>query len=188
MSGGNAPVVIVLAAGLGERFRAAGGLQHKLDAPLGQQTVRAHVLAAVQASGLAWHVVERKHTQHLHAQGMGSSIATGVAATAHANGWLILPADLPLIQPETLRRLAQALRTQSVVVPCVNGQRGHPVGFGAMCRDALLALKGDEGAKSVLQQYSAQLINLDDVGCILDVDTPEALAEAERVWRARQPG
>lgn len=187
MSETNAPVVIVLAAGRGERFRAAGGLHHKLDAPLGQQTVRAHVLAAVQASGLPWHVVEPEHTAHLQEQGMGSSIATGVAATAHAHGWLILPADLPLIQPETLRRVAQALRTPSVVVPCVNGQRGHPVGFGAICRDALLALTGDEGAKSVLQLYGTQLIDLDDVGCILDVDTPQALAEAERIWRERHP-
>lgn len=185
MSEPRAPVVIVLAAGQGERFRAAGGLQHKLDAPLGQQTVRAHVLAAVQASGLAWHVVEREHTQHLPVQGMGSSIATGVAATAGAHGWLILPADLPLIQPETLRRVAQALRTQPVVVPCVQSQRGHPVGFGAMCRDALLALRGDEGAKSVLQQHGASCIDLDDVGCILDVDTPQALAKAERLWQER---
>ena len=181
------PVVIVLAAGLGERFRAAGGLQHKLDAALGPKTVKQHALSAVQACGLPWHVVEPEHTAHLQEQGMGSSIATGVAATAHAHGWLILPADLPLIQPETLRRVAQALLTQSVVVPCVNGQRGHPVGFGAICRDALLALTGDEGAKSVLQLYGTQLIDLDDVGCILDVDTPQALAEAERIWRERHP-
>lgn len=181
MSGANAPVVIVLAAGLGERFRAAGGQQHKLDALLGGQSVRGHVLAAVQASGLPWHVVEREHTQHLPVQGMGSSIATGVAATASASGWLILPADLPLIQPESLRRVAQALGTHPVVVPFVQGQRGHPVGFGARCRDALLALQGDAGAHSVVQQHSPQRIALNDRGCILDVDTPQDLAEAERI-------
>lgn len=186
MSGADAPVVIVLAAGLGERFRAAGGLQHKLDSPFGNQTVRAHVLAAVQASGLAWHVVAREHTQHLPVQGMGSSIATGVAATTKASGWLILPADLPLIQPGTLRRVAQALGTHPVVLPFVNGQRGHPVGFGSACREALLALSGDEGAKSVVQGHTAQRIDLDDIGCLLDVDTPQALAEAERIWRERQ--
>lgn len=181
----DAPVVIVLAAGMGERFRAAGGLQHKLDAPLADLPVRAHVLAAVQASGLPWHVVEREHTQHLSVQGMGSSIATGVAATASASGWLMLPADLPLIQPETLRRVAQALRAHAVAVPVVNGQRGHPVGFGAVCRDALLALSGDQGAQSVVQAYAAQRIAMDDMGCILDVDTPQALAEAERIWHER---
>lgn len=183
----NAPVVIVLAAGLGARFRAAGGLQHKLDAPLGPQTVKQHVMAAVRACGLPWHVVEPEHTAHLHEQGMGSSIATGVAATANANGWLILPADLPLIQADTLRCIAQALQTHAVVVPFVNGQRGHPVGFGAVCRDELLALSGDQGAKSILQRHIAQTLELDDIGCILDVDTPQTLAQAVQVWRSRYP-
>ena len=104
-----APVVIVLAAGLGERFRAAGGLHHKLDALLGQQTVRAHVMAAVQASGLPWHIVERAHTQHLAEPGMGDRIACGVSATPGAAGWLVLPADLPLVQPATLVAVAQEI-------------------------------------------------------------------------------
>lgn len=184
MSLAKAPVVIVLAAGLGERFRAAGGLQHKLDAPLGPQTVKQHVMAAVQACGLPWHVVEPEHTAHLHETGMGSSIAIGVAATANAHGWLILPADLPLIQADTLRCVAQALQTHAVVVPLVKGQRGHPVGLGAVCRDDLLALSGDQGAKSVTQRHPVHALELSDVGCILDVDTPETLAEAERIWRA----
>lgn len=182
------PVVIVLAAGQGERFRAAGGVLHKLDARVGGLPVRAHVLAAVQASGLPWHVVERAHTAHLQVQGMGTSIATGVAATAEAKGWLILPADLPLIQPDTLRRVAEALRTHTVVVPWVNGQRGHPVGFAPPCREALLALSGDEGAKRVMQQHAPHRIAVDDAGCILDVDTPQALAEAERIWHHRHGG
>lgn len=178
------PVVVILAAGLGERFRQAGGVHDKLLAPLGSQRVRDHVIAAAQASGLAWHVVEREHTTHLAAQGMGASIATGVAATANAAGWLILPADLPLVQPESLRRVAEALAYHTVVAPWVQGQRGHPVGFGAGCREALLTLSGDQGAKSVMQQHVAWRLELDDIGCVLDVDTPQALAEAERLWQA----
>jgi molybdenum cofactor cytidylyltransferase len=179
------PVVVILAAGLGERFRQAGGAHDKLSAPLGPQRVRDHVVAAAQASGLPWHVVEREHTQHLSAQGMGASIATGVAATANAPGWLILPADLPLVQADSLRRVAEALAQHAVVAPWVQGQRGHPVGFGAVCREALLALSGDQGAKSVMQAHAPWRLDLDDLGCILDVDTPDALAEAERLWRSR---
>lgn len=178
------PHVLILAAGRGERFRQAGGTQDKLLAPLGRQRVRDHVVAAAQASGLPWHVVEREHTTHLRAQGMGASIATGVAATAHAPGWLILPADLPLVQADSLRRVAQALAHHTVVVPWVQGQRGHPVGFGAVCREALLALSGDQGAQGVVQSYIPWRLALDDIGCILDVDTPAALAEAERLLGA----
>ncbi len=179
------PVVVILAAGLGERFRQAGGAHDKLLTPLGPQRVRDHVVAAAQASGLPWHVVEREHTTHLSAQGMGASIATGVAATANAPGWLILPADLPLVQADSLRRVAEALAQHTVVAPWVQGQRGHPVGFGAVCREALLALSGDQGAKSVMQAHAPWRLDLDDLGCILDVDTPDALAEAERLWRSR---
>jgi molybdenum cofactor cytidylyltransferase len=179
------PVVVILAAGLGERFRQAGGANDKLLSPLGSQRVRDHVVAAAQASGLPWHVVEREHTTHLSAQGMGASIATGVAATADAAGWLILPADLPLVQADSLCRVAEALAQHTVVAPWVQGQRGHPVGFGTVCREALLALSGDQGAKSVMQQHAPWRLELDDIGCILDVDTPDALAEAERLWRSR---
>lgn len=174
------PVVLILAAGLGARFRQAGGTQDKLLTPLGPQRVRDHVVAAAQASGLPWHVVEREHTTHLSAQGMGASIATGVAATAKAPGWLILPADLPLVQADSLRRVAEALAHHTVVVPWVQGQRGHPVGFGGVCRKALLALSGDQGARGVMQAHIPWRLDLEDIGCILDVDTPAALAEAER--------
>lgn len=178
-------MILILAAGLGERFRQAGGTHDKLLSPLGPWRVRDHVVAAAQASGLPWHVVEREHTTHLSVPGMGASIATGVAATVHAPGWLILPADLPLVQPDSLRLVADALQQHTVVAPWVQGQRGHPVGFGAACRQALLALSGDQGAKGVMQQHTPWRLDLQDLGCILDVDTPEALAQAERLWRAR---
>jgi molybdenum cofactor cytidylyltransferase len=179
------PVVVILAAGLGERFRQAGGTHDKLLAPLGPQRVRDHVVAAAQASGLPWHVVEREHTKHLSAQGMGASIAMGVAATANAPGWLILPADLPLVQADSLRRVAEALAHHAVVTPWVQNERGHPVGFGAVCREALLTLSGNQGAKSVMQAHAPWRLDLDDIGCILDVDTPDALAEAERLLLSR---
>ena len=174
------PTVIVLAAGRSERFRASSGGLDKLLAPLHGRAVRDWVLAAVRDSGLPWHVVERSHTAHLNLPGMGDSIACGVAATAQAQGWLVLPADLPLIQPATLLQVAQALQTHAVVVPIWQGERGHPVGFAASCRDALLALTGDSGARAVVQRHGAHLLPVEDAGCVHDVDTPEALEEARK--------
>lgn len=177
------PVVLILAAGAGERFRAAGGTQHKLQAPFLREgitrSVLEHVVEAAQASGLPWHVVSAEATAHLSELGMGTSIATGVAATHEAGGWLVLPGDLPLIRSESLQAVAQALREHTVVVPMVQGQHGHPVGFGAACREALLALRGDEGARCVVAQHTTYRLVLNDVGCIADVDTPELLARAQ---------
>ena len=185
--------VIVLAAGKGERFKAAGGTQHKLDALLQGLTVRERVIKAVQASGLSWHVVLPEHTQHVHNSGMADSIACGVAATRNADGWLILPADLPLIQPVTLQFMAKALQdaTQQatpcdVVVPMYQQQRGHPVGFSKACLQDLLQLTGDKGAASVVAIHNSMQVQVDDVGSVTDVDTPALLATAHQLLQAQK--
>lgn len=177
------PTVLVLAAGKGERFKAAGGSEDKLNALLGDQRVRDHVMLAVQASGLPWHIVEREHTQHLPNPGMADSIACGVAATPEAQGWLILPADLPLIQADTLRAVAEALQSHTVVVPFYLGKQGHPVGFQASCGNALKQLTGDQGARAVVAQHTFLKLSVTDEGAVLDVDTPELLAQARAKMR-----
>lgn len=178
-SGGmNDPTVLVLASGRGERFRASGGTGSKLQALLAGRPVLAHTLEAVRASGLPFHVEDAGHP------GMGDSIAAAVRATRDATGWLVLPGDLPLVRPESLRAVAAALATHSVVLPVHEGVRGHPVGFGAVCRDALLALAGAEGAASVVkaQRAAGGVIELPlaDEGIVTDVDTVADLARIEQ--------
>jgi molybdenum cofactor cytidylyltransferase len=168
------PTVIVLAAGRGERFLASGGSTHKLQAVIRGKTVLEHTLCTVQASGLPFHVVTPTVDTTL---GMGDSIARGVAATAHAQGWLILPADLPMIGASSLLAVASALHSSQAAVlqAFVDGKLAHPVGFAANCKARLLALHGDEGARSVVQHYKAlgqwQALTLGDAGALLDVDT-----------------
>ena len=185
------PTVLILAAGRGERFRAAGGTDKLQEMLLGRR-VRDWVTQAARDSGLPWHVVEAAHTAHINSPGMGDSIACGVAATASAAGWLILPADLPLIQTSSLLAVANALQDHTVVVPLCAGQRGHPVGFGPQTRDALLALRGDGGAASVVaawkQRGGVGVLALEDVGCITDVDTPDALRAAQALALQMQAG
>ncbi len=179
------PVVIVLAAGRGERFLESGGTTHKLQALLAGKRVIDHVLAAVKASGLAYHVVQADASR----PGMGDSIAAGVKATPSATAWLILPADLPLISPSTLRAIAFAPPC-AVTVPAYHGQRGHPVRFGVECAKKLLNLKGNQGAAQLICAQEATdsvaLIDVDDVGCVLDVDTLDDLARAEALIISRK--
>ena len=178
------PTVLVLASGRGERFAASGGRVHKLQALLGDKTVLEHTLAAVQASGLPWHLEDVGHP------GMGDSIAAAVRATANADGWLVLPGDLPLIQAATLRQVARALQQHPVVVPVFQTQegrlRGHPVGFARGCREALLALKGNQGAAPVLRTFGATELIVNDVGTVTDIDTLQDLERASALWAMRQ--
>jgi len=178
------PTVIVLASGRGERFRAAGGVGHKLHAPLGGATVLSHTLAAVRASGLPWHVEDVGHP------GMGDSIAAAVRATRDAGGWLILPADLPLVQPPTLQAVARALVDPvRAAQPHYRGERGHPVGFAAVCGPQLAALSGNLGAAPVLralrEAHQVADIEVEDIGIVTDIDTPEELARAEALLLER---
>lgn len=172
------PTVLVLASGRGRRFTASGGRTHKLMAPLAGKTVLQHTLDAVRASGLPWHLEDGEHA------GMGDAIAAAVRATPQAQGWLVLPGDLPLLQCDTLRTLAHALAGAEVVRPVFQGRRGHPVGFAAQCGSALLTLRGESGAAHVIQAFAAIEIGVDDVGCVADVDTLEDLHAAAQ-WLQR---
>lgn len=173
------PVVLVLASGKGERFRASGGQGSKLQAPLVGRTVLDHTLAAVRASGLPFHVEDAGHA------GMGDSIAAAVRATADASGWLVLPGDLPLVRAESLRAVADALRRASLVLPFYRGTRGHPVGFGAQHGPALQDLSGAEGAAAIVRAARPLQLDLDDEGIVVDVDTVADLARAEALLRSR---
>jgi molybdenum cofactor cytidylyltransferase len=178
------PTVLVLASGRGERFTASGGRIHKLQALLAGKPVLQHTLDAVIASGLPWHLEDAGHP------GMGDSIAAAVRATPDAAGWLILPADLPLIRSDTLRAIALA-PPAAVTLPLYQGQRGHPVRFGPECRKELLNLKGNQGAAPVVRAQEASnsvaFLTLDDAGAVTDVDTLEDLQRAEMLLAARLP-
>ena len=167
------PTVIVLASGRGERFIASGGTTHKLKALLHGKPLLQHTLDAVKASGLPWHLEDAGHP------GMGDSIAAAVRATAGAAGWMILPGDLPLVQPQTLRALATAMPGSDVLVPVYHGQRGHPVRFAARFGQALMALAGEQGAAEIARAAGVTEFAVTDAGCVIDIDTLDDLRRAE---------
>lgn len=183
------PTVIVLAAGWGERFSRSGGVTHKLDAMLAGVPVLERVLRAVAESGLPCHIV--RPDQAATESGMGVSIARGVKATRNAAGWLVLPGDLPLVKAPSLRLVAQALASKPVAVPFWNARQGHPVGFGAECGEALMALDGDAGAAAIVRAYrqkdAVRALRLDDPGIVMDIDTQEDLARAETALSVCEP-
>ncbi|MCT4704042.1 NTP transferase domain-containing protein [Enterobacteriaceae bacterium H20N1] len=179
------PVVIILAAGRGERFLASGATTHKLDALLNGKPVLWHVLQAVKSSGLNWHLVKPEGGT----RGMSDSIAMGVQATSGASGWLILPADLPLIHPASLQRVAAALREKPVAVPYYRQHQGHPVGFRREYFDSLTALSGDFGAREIVRDSrlcgKVLDLSLSDAGVVHDIDALTDLRLAQRLLNAR---
>jgi molybdenum cofactor cytidylyltransferase len=174
------PTAIILASGRGERFIASGGQGSKLAALIGGKTVLQWTLDAVKATGLPWHVEDAGHP------GMGDSIAAAVRATKDANGWLILPADLPMIQPQTIFEVAEAIANGAqAAYPMHAGERGHPVGFAASSGQELQNLKGNQGAAGILSARAAIEIIVDDPGCVMDIDTLDQLQTLQKQIQTR---
>ncbi len=117
------------------------------------------------------------------AQGMASSLRAGIEALPEGlAGVLIALGDMPGLKPESVRALAVAFdpaAQHSIWVPVFRGERGHPVLFAARHFEELAALRGDTGARALLLRHAPCVwgVPVDDPGVLLDVDTPEALAE-----------
>ncbi|CAB3674897.1 nucleotidyltransferase family protein [Trinickia soli] len=188
MTYASSATALLLAAGRGTRFDPAG-LQNKLLAPLADGTpvacaaahallaTIAHVTAVVRpgAEALA-HALNEAGCDVVFStdaeRGMGASLAAGVRATADAEGWIIALADMPWVDPSTIEALARRVDAgASIVAPIYRGRRGHPVGFGAMHRDALASLDGDIGARRLLEANEVETIEVEDAGILADVDT-----------------
>lgn len=194
----NPPAIIVLGAGRGSRY---AGPRHKLAESLGDHTVLGQTLRHALSTGLpvvvvttaglveeAARWVARRDIVVLGAGtgvapgGMGDSIAAGVAARSAASGWLILPADMPVVKPATLLAVAQALPQHPVVFAQYGGRRGHPVGFGTELVSELLRLSGEQGARRVMARYPAHAVEVDDPGVLQDMDTESDLAALRGLW------
>jgi len=201
------PVVIVLAAGHGSRF---GGPGHKLGQPLGSSSVLGEVLRHAVASHLPVVVVTtdamaeearrtiasrdvlilqgadgREAATGAPTWGIGYSIAAGVAARPDASGWLILPADMPMVQAATLAFVARHLDHHAVVYAQYRGRRGHPVGFSSELYSELVSLQGDEGARRLVARYPAHAVDVDDPGVLIDIDTEADLNAARSAQASR---
>ncbi|MEO8144697.1 MAG: nucleotidyltransferase family protein [Betaproteobacteria bacterium] len=185
-------VAILLAAGSARRF-GSDKLLHPLphDVPMAVQAAR-HLGAVFQQSVFA---VVRPGAEALAVrlrsegctvvpcanadEGMGASLACGVRAAADAGGFVIALADMPFIRSSTIAAVRDALAAGApLAAPYFRARRGHPVGIAASFREQLEALRGDEGARSVLDAHAAMLVKIPvgDPGAIRDIDTPGDLA------------
>ncbi|HGE8494471.1 TPA: NTP transferase domain-containing protein [Serratia marcescens] len=190
--------IVITAAGRGERFIQAGGQGNKLnvgfaDAAGERRSLFEHTLRQALASGLPVQVVTRPDNLPvlaacaanqvpvtlLASSGLGDSIAAGVAATPHWQGWLIHLADMPFVGAEVFRQVADALRQHAIVRPCYAQQPGHPVGFSALLRKPLCQLRGDNGARELLQGAAVHLLPLEHPGVVQDIDLPSQLPASE---------
>lgn len=115
-----------------------------------------------------------------HEEGMGASIAAGIAAVPdEAAGVLVVPGDMPGLCRNDLARLIAALAgPEGICVPVAGGRRGNPVLFGRAHRGALAALGGDRGGRDLVAAHADSVVEvpMEGDGTLIDLDTQEAIA------------
>jgi len=130
-------------------------------------------------------VVVNRHWQ----EGMASSIRCGLAALpATAESVLILLGDQVAVTADDLKRLASAWNGQEgMIAAATYDQRvGVPAIFPRLCFSELAQLRGDVGARQLLERHSHRLVRVPMPNAAVDLDTPEDLAALTRSDVANQ--
>jgi molybdenum cofactor cytidylyltransferase len=181
---------IVLAAGMSRRMGTPKQLLR-----MGGETILERTLRNVRTSAVSEIVlvlghaaadVEKEisservkivHNQE-YQQGMGTSLRTGLAAVnPETNAALVVLADQPFVRPETLNKLIachEESRPQ-IIIPLYKGFRGNPVLLDRVVFPELSALSGDVGCRAIFGSHTENIrkLEVDDVGILLDIDSPE---------------
>jgi len=185
---------IVLAAGTSSRM----GRNKLVEMVRGKPLVR-HAVDAALSGGLdpvlvvSGHEAERidkavggTSVTILHnrdfGHGLSSSLRTGLAAVPpDCDGAMILLGDMPGISGVLVDRLKQAFDPsagRAICVAAAHGHQGHPVLWGRSFFSEIASLKGDKGARVLLDTHAAMVAQVEtgDDAPLTDIDTLEALA------------
>jgi len=187
---------VILAAGFSRRLPGANKLMkayrgrpllgHALETVAGLGLGDAVVVTSDHCAGVA-ELARQARLRCVQntdaAAGMGGSIAAGVRALRDGlTGVFVVLGDMPQVTSADYARLARAhaLRPARICVPVWEGQRGHPVLFGAAYFSDLAALTGDVGARGVIRE-AADVISVPaaSAGVLVDLDTEADFAAPE---------
>jgi len=122
--------------------------------------------------------------------GLSTSLKRGIGAVEDsADAALVCLGDMPEIGADLVRQLVAAFAPKTgkdIVVPVRQGRRGNPVLIGRRHFSAIKKLKGDAGARGLIQANKDAVVEVEvaDDAAFIDLDTPEALAD----YRARGAG
>lgn len=115
-------------------------------------------------------------------EGMFSSIRRGVAALeSGVDAFFLLPVDIPLVLPTTVRQLVETFDRHSappVCYPRFQSRRGHPPLIHAGLIDPIRGYQGPGGMRGFLRGFEDQAVDIGvaDPFIHLDADTDEDLA------------
>jgi molybdenum cofactor cytidylyltransferase len=188
---------LVLAAGSSRRM----GRDNKLLQPIAGRAIVARVVDAVLGSAVTSVIVVLGHEADrvraalgprpvtfvenpTYTEGLATSLKAGLEAVAPGiDGVLICLGDMPAVGSAEIDTLIAAFNPtegRAICVPTYDGKRGNPVLWAAKFIPEMKTVAGDVGAKHLIGEHEDELreVPMPGPGILLDIDTPEALADA----------
>ena len=97
-----------------------------------------------------------------------------------AGGWLLIPADHPLVSAATISALQakwEPGRSQ-ILIPTFDGKRGHPTVFSWDLAREIPRIPADRGLNWLVREFPHRIreVPVPDPGVTIDLDTPEDYA------------
>jgi molybdenum cofactor cytidylyltransferase len=94
------------------------------------------------------------------------------------DGWLLAPADHPVLDADVVRRLGasrEARPERSLFVPVCGDKRGHPTLFTWRHVAGIRSLPPGQGINAYLRLHAEEIVEvpIERNGVLLDMDTPE---------------
>ena len=180
--------------------------QFKPLLPLGEATVTDHVIATFLSVGVDVFLVVGYRQDEIRAgikkrdiaivynpdyeKGMFSSIQAGIRQLQPVHqAFFILPVDIPLVRPATVKRINGSWRQNTRIklfTPYSPGQRGHPPLIPCSLIPVILGWGKSGGLKAVLksQEKLALEVPVADSNILFDIDTPEDYTAAAGAFPA----
>lgn len=194
--GGDKPTVVgvVLAAGTSSRFGEPNKLlaewkdvplvSHAVDTLLRSAVDEVVVVVGDDAERVRTAISEFEVTvvhNDEYTAGQATSVRRGITAARHTGGDAVAFAlgDMPTVNAGSLDVLVDAYRAGvgDALAAAYDGGRGNPVLFGRRHFEALADVTGDTGGREILlSDDRAALIETDDRGVLVDIDSPDDIA------------
>lgn len=131
------------------------------------------IQAARSLEGLAVKLAVNKN----YAKGQSTSVRAGLELVERrARGVLFVLGDQPLVKVETIRLLVDSFKEKGgIAAPFYNGVRGNPVLFENSLLQCADEIRGDQGARGIIELHPGLLnrVDVNDPGVLIDIDTWE---------------
>ncbi len=109
--------------------------------------------------------------------GQSRSIVLAMQEMKDFDAIMFFVADQPFLKVETIEKLIEEFgkTAKSIVIPLYNGKRGSPVIFSSIYKEDLMALKGEERGRLIIEKHlsDVEFIDIEDGLQGIDIDNME---------------